>query len=111
MLSVFTPTRDQPLPDGMGTKWALYRDEEFIISTLLQSGGRMTKNQLISKAAKAAFGHVGAKDKSRINPRLSRLRTLKLIDYPEGRQKRGAHIYIEVCNSELICDWQRVAGE
>ena len=107
-LTGFTPTHEQPLPPAIEQKWNIRSDERFIMSTLLQAGGRMTKNQLIAKSAKWAFGHVGKKDKSRINPRLSVLRDEKeLIDYPKGRQPRGRHIYVQIASDDLLNAWEK----
>lgn len=107
----FVPTHEQPLPKGFAQRWDIRSDERFIISTLLQNGGQLTKNQLVSKSAKWAFGHVGAKDKSRINPRLSTLRDEKgLIDYPRGRQATGKRILVSISNADLLRAWIKICG-
>ena len=109
-VSGFIPTHEQPLPKGFGQRWNIRSDERFVISTLLQHGGKMTKKQLIDRSAKWAFGHVGKDDRSRINTRLSGLRDKGLIDYPKGRQPKGKRVSVKIVNPDLQAAWDRVCG-
>ena len=97
-ITQFKFTLDEPLPKPLLKLWDINnRDDAIILSVLLRNEGKMSKNKLLRDSHKW-----GNRQEKLLKARLSNLRdTQGLIDFPRGRQKKGARVTVTVAEKLL----------
>ena len=94
---------DTPLPPKLIEHWGLtHPDQHFLLSMLIQKGGRMPRRQLVDSTLKLRGQSCSERNRSNQMARLSPLRdALTLIEYPRNRQPEGAHVYVNLTDRAM----------
>jgi serine/threonine protein kinase len=97
---------EEGLPAAFRKQWNLIgKNEPYLIATLLQNGGRMTKNQLITNTLDWRRMSSSRRNRATQSATLAALRGKKLLDYPRGRQRARARVYV-VLDQEVVDAWK-----